>query len=86
MYKFSKIFKFRRKNSTHCVAGWHGNRSKFYYLEKYNGYFKAFISCLPRIFLSKIQMLFCLFFNINKAKHKYYKIEGFVCSALVEFF
>jgi GT2 family glycosyltransferase len=77
--KFSNL---EEKNNTHCVAGWHGNWSKFYYLKKYNGYIKAFIMCLPHILLNTIQMLFCLFFNFNKAKYKYYKIEGFVCAAL----
>ena len=77
--KFSNL---EEKNSTHCVAGWHGNWSKFYYLRKYNGYIKAFIMCLPHILLTTIQMLFCLFFNFNKAKYKYYKIEGCVCAAL----
>ena len=76
--KFSNL---EEKNNTHCVAGWHGNWSKFYYLRKYNGYIKAFIMCLPHILLTTIQMLFCLFFNFNKAKYKYHKIEGFVCSA-----
>ena len=75
--KFSNL---EEKNNTHCVAGWHGNWSKFYYLKKYNGYIKAFIMCLPHILLNTIQMLFCLFFNINKAKYK--KIEGCVCAAL----
>ena len=77
--KFSNL---EEKNNTHCVAGWHGNWSKFYYLKKYNGYIKAFIMCLPHILLNTIQMLFCLFFNFNKAKYKYYKIEGCVCAAL----
>ena len=76
--KFSNL---EEKNSTHSVAAWHGNWSKFYYLRKYNGYIKAFIMCLPHILLTTIQMLFCLFFNFNKAKYKYHKIEGFVCSA-----
>ena len=26
-------------------------------------------------------MIFCLFYNFDKAKRKYYKIEGFVCAA-----
>ena len=77
--KFSNL---EEKNNTHCVAGWHGNWSKFYYLKKYNGYIKAFIMCLPHILLNTIQMLFCLFFDFNKAKYKYYKTEGCVCAAL----
>tara|TARA_B110000027_G_C16064913_1_gene276283 strand:+ start:33 stop:905 length:873 start_codon:yes stop_codon:yes gene_type:complete len=77
-----KFTNLEEKNSTHCVAAWHGNWSKFYYLRKYNGYFKAFILCLPHILLNTIQVLFCLFFDFNKAKHKYYKIEGIVCSLL----
>ena len=77
--KFSNI---EEKNNTYCVAGWHGSWSKFYYLRKYNGYIKAFIMCLPHIILSIIQMLLCSFVDFNKAKYKYYKIEGFVCSAL----
>ena len=43
---------------------------------------KAFSMCFPHILLTIIQMIFCLFFNINKAKHKYYKIEGYICAAL----
>tara|TARA_B110000483_G_C18056557_1_gene488664 strand:+ start:154 stop:1026 length:873 start_codon:yes stop_codon:yes gene_type:complete len=77
-----KFTNLEEKNSTYCVAAWHGNWSKFYYLRKYNGYFKAFILCLPHILLNTIQVLFCLFFDFNKAKHKYYKIEGIVCSLL----
>jgi GT2 family glycosyltransferase len=77
--KFSNI---EEKNNTYCVAGWHGSWSKFYYLRKYNGYSKAFIMCLPHIILSIIQRLLCSFVDFNKAKYKYYKIEGFVCSAL----
>ena len=77
--KFSNL---EEKNNTHCVGAWHGNWSKFYYLRKYNGYMKAFSMCFPHILLTIIQMIFCLFFNINKAKHKYYKIEGYICAAL----
>ena len=77
-----KFTNLEEKNSTYCVAAWHGNWSKFYYLKKYNGYIKACIISLPHILLTTIQMIFCLFFNINKAKYKYYKIEGCVCAVL----
>ena len=77
--KFSNL---EEKNSTHFVAAWHGNWSKFYYLKKYNGYTKACIISLPHILFTTIQMIFCLFFNFNKATYKYYKIEGCLCAAL----
>ena len=70
--KFSNL---EEKNNTHCVAGWHGNWSKFYYLRKYNGYIKAFIMCLPHILLTTVQMLFCLFYNIIKQNINIIKLK-----------
>jgi N-acetylglucosaminyl-diphospho-decaprenol L-rhamnosyltransferase len=70
------------KNSTYFVGGWHGHWSKFYYLRKYNGYFKAIIMCLPNIIMNIFQILPYIFFNYTKAKHKYFKIEGFICALM----
>ena len=80
--KSSSFSNIEEKNNSYFVGGWHGQWSKFYYFKKYNGYIKASIVCLPHILLTTIQMIFCLFFNFNKAKYKYYKIEGCVCAAL----
>ena len=76
---FSNI---KEKNSTYYVGGWHGQWSKFYYLKKYNGYFKALLKCLPQVLLTILQMFLCFFYNHKKFKFKYYKIEGFFCSLI----
>ena len=76
---FSNI---KEKNSTYFVGGWHGQWSKFYYLNKYNGYFKVILECLPQILLTILQMFLCFFYNLKKFKFKYYKIEGFFCSLI----
>jgi N-acetylglucosaminyl-diphospho-decaprenol L-rhamnosyltransferase len=70
------------KNNTYVVGGWHGQWSKFYFLKKYKGFFIAVLICLPNIFMNIIQLLSCVFFNPSKAKYKYYKIEGFLCSLI----
>lgn len=70
------------KNSTYVVGGWHGQWSKFYFLNKYKGFYKALITCLPNILLNLIQLLPCIFFNPIKAKYKYFKIEGFIASLI----
>ena len=80
--KSSSFSNIEEKNNSYFVGGWHGQWSKFYYFKKYNGYIKASIVCLPHILLTIIQMIFCLFINFNKAKYKFYKVEGCVCAAL----
>tara|TARA_Y100000389_G_scaffold202806_1_gene249284 strand:+ start:354 stop:1244 length:891 start_codon:yes stop_codon:yes gene_type:complete len=70
------------KNSTYFVGGWHGQWSKFYFLRKYKGYISALLICLPNILMNIIQIIPYIFFDITKAKYKYYKIEGFVCSMI----
>ena len=78
--KSSSFSNLKEKNDNYSVGGWHGQWSKFYYLKKYNGFFKALIMCLPNIILNIIQLLIYIFINPAKAKYKYYKIEGFFCS------
>jgi N-acetylglucosaminyl-diphospho-decaprenol L-rhamnosyltransferase len=70
------------KNSTYFVGGWHGQWSKFYFLKKYKGFLKALILCLPNVLMNIIQIIPYIFFDQNKAKYKYFKIEGFICSVL----
>ena len=74
---FSNI---KEKNSTYFVGGWHGQWSKFYYLNKYNGFIKALLECLPQVIVTILQMFLCFFYNHKKFKFKYYKLEGFFCS------
>ena len=76
---FSNI---NEKNNTYYVGGWHGQWSKFYFLKKYNGFIFALFICLPNILLNIIQMIPYIFIDMTKAKYKYYKIEGFVCSVI----
>ena len=70
------------KNNTYVIGGWHGQWSKFYYFRKYKGFFKALIICLPNLLLNLVQLIPYLFYSPNKAKYKYFKIEGFVCSLI----
>lgn len=70
------------KNSTYGVGGWHGQWSKFYFFRKYKGYLNALMICLPNILLNIIQIIPQIFLNQTKAKFKYLKIEGFVCSLI----
>jgi len=76
---FSNI---NEKNNTYYIGGWHGQWSKFYFLKKYNGFIFALFICLPNILLNIIQMIPYIFIDMTKAKYKYYKIEGFVCSVI----
>ena len=76
---FSNI---NEKNNTYYIGGWHGQWSKFYFLKKYNGFIFALFICLPNILLNIIQMIPYIFFDMTKAKYKYYKIEGFICSVI----
>ena len=70
------------KNDSYYVGGWHGQWSKFYYYKKYNGYLNALFHCLPNILMNLVQLPAALLVNYTKAKYKYFKIEGFVCSAM----
>ena len=70
------------KNSTYIIGGWHGQWSKFYYLKKHNGFFSALLKCLPNIILNLIQILPYILLNPTKAKYKFFKIEGFLCSLI----
>ena len=76
---FSNI---NEKNNTYYIGGWHGQWSKFYFLKKYNGFIFALFICLPNILLNIIQMIPYIFIDMTKAKYRYYKIEGFVCSVI----
>ena len=76
---FSNI---NEKNNTYYIGGWHGQWSKFYFLKKYNGFIFALFICLPNILLNIIQLIPYIFFDVTKAKYKYYKIEGFLCSVI----
>lgn len=73
---------YEERNSTLAVGGWHGQWSKFYFFKKHKGYLTALLKCLPNIILNLVQMLPYLFFKPSKAKYKYFKIEGFICSLL----
>ena len=70
------------KNNTYFIGGWHGQWSKFYFFKKYKGFIYALFVCLPDIILNIIQIIPYIFFDITKAKYKYYKIEGFLCSVI----
>ena len=70
------------KNYSYYVGGWHGQWSKFYYQKKYYGFIRALIYCFPNILKNLIQLIPTLFLNYSKAKYKYFKIEGFICSVL----
>ena len=70
------------KNSTYLIGGWHGQWSKFYFLRKYRGFLIALIICLPNFLLNLLQIIPYIFFDLSKAKYKYFKIEGFLCSLI----
>lgn len=70
------------KNNSYYVGGWHGQWSKYYYQKKYYGFVKALLYCFPNILKNLIQLMPTLFLNYSKAKYKYFKIEGFICSVL----
>ena len=79
----SATFKdFKEKYNFQLIAGWHGQWSKFYYIKKYEGYFKALIKCLPNLITNIFQLLINSFFNINKCIYLYYKIEGLISSMI----
>jgi len=80
--KSSSFSNINEKNSSYLVGGWHGQWSKFYYLKKYNGFFNALIKCAPSAILNLIQLIIYSLINPAKAKYKYFKIEGFVCSLI----
>jgi len=79
----SSIFdNIEEKNNSYYVGGWHGQWSKFYYQKKYYGFIRALIYCLPNILKNFIQLIPVFFLNYSKAKYKYFKIEGFICSVI----
>lgn len=80
--KSSSFSNIDDRNNSFFIGGWHGQWSKFYYLKKYNGLFKAFIECIPSVILNIVQLMIYSFVNPTKAKYKYFKIEGFVCSLI----
>lgn len=71
---------YDEKNSTFVVGGWHGQWSKFYFIKKHNGFFFAMLKCLPNFLLNLFQIFPYILLNPTKAKYKYFKIEGFLCS------
>ena len=80
--KSSSFKDINEKNNSHFIGGWHGQWSKFYYYKKYRGFFNALIICLPNVILNIIQLIVYTFLNPTKAKYKYYKVEGFLCSLI----
>ena len=80
--KSSSFSNIKEKNSSYLVGGWHGQWSKFYYLKKYNGFINALIRCAPSLILNLLQLIIYSLINPAKAKYKYFKIEGFVCSLI----
>ena len=71
---------FKERNSTFLVGGWHGQWSKFYFFKKNYGYIEALRKCLPKNLVNLIQILIFIFFDPAKARYKYFKLEGFLCS------
>jgi GT2 family glycosyltransferase len=80
--KSSSFSNIKEKNSSYLVGGWHGQWSKFYYLKKYNGFINALIRCIPSVILNLFQLIIYSLINPAKAKYKYFKIEGFICSLI----
>ncbi|WP_440634165.1 glycosyltransferase [Candidatus Pelagibacter sp. HIMB1485] len=90
----SKIFKetlnlhsttfsnLKERSSTMAVGGWHGQWSKFYFIKKHYGFIKAFANCLPDNFINLLQFLVYIIYKPSRAKYKYFKIEGFICSLI----
>ena len=80
--KSSSFLNLNEKNNSFFIGGWHGQWSKFYYLKKYNGFFKAFIMCMPSMIINIFQLMIYVLINPTKAKYKYFKVEGFLCSLI----
>jgi GT2 family glycosyltransferase len=80
--KSSSFSNIKEKNSSYLVGGWHGQWSKFYYLKKYNGFINALIRCVPSLILNLLQLIIYSLINPAKARYKYFKIEGFICSLI----
>ena len=80
--KSSSFLNINEKNNSFFIGGWHGQWSKFYYLKKYYGFFRAFIICMPSIIMNIFQLMIYVLINPTKAKYKYFKIEGFLCSLI----
>lgn len=80
--KSSSFSNLDEKNCSYFVGGWHGQWSKFYYLKKYNGFFRALIMCMPGMIINIFQLMTYVLINPTKAKYKYFIIEGFICSLI----
>ena len=70
----------KEKKYAYMIGGWHGQWSKFYYLNKYNSFFYSLIKCFPGLINNFIKLILNIFINFNKAKYLYFKIEGLLCS------
>ena len=73
---------YDEKKSTFVVGGWHGQWSKFYFIKKHNGLFIALLKCFPNFLINLFQIFPYFLLNPTKAKYKYFKIEGFICSLI----
>jgi len=62
------------------LYSWHFIWSKFYFFKKNYGYIVALRKCLPNNLVNIFQIILFTFFNPSKAKYKYFKFEGFLCS------
>ena len=51
-------------------------------LKKYNGFINALIRCAPSLILNLLQLIIYSLIDPTKAKSKYFKIEGFICSLI----
>ena len=76
----TRFSNFKERNSTFLVGGWHGQWSKFYFFKKNYGYIVALRKCLLNNLVNIFQIILFTFFNPSKAKYKYFKFEGFLCS------
>lgn len=61
---------------------WHGQWSKFYYLKKHYGFFKAMSKVFPLIILNLVQLIISIFFNHKKTQKHFYKLYGLCWSIL----
>ncbi len=83
--KSSGSASFKNKNEkdyAYYLSGWHGQWSKFYYLKKYNGFWKGLRKCLPGLIRNIFQLIINLLVSPKKAKYNYFKIEGLIVSIL----
>lgn len=70
------------KESTYFVGGWHGQWSKFYFFKKNKGFLQALGKCLPGNLINMFQIILFILIDFKKAKYKFFKLYGFVCSFL----